>query len=294
MESDSPNHPLAAVLQEIEVVEGELGAHLASTKKLKDRLAKARQEMAKGRPVARLASLVAELRAADQGVGGPDVRRIAETLERHVPALSASYGGSFGSNLRRVAESQRIPFRQIADGFGVGPFALIVDAAKEAAALHYAKVPVAKDLPLDPELIVTQVRELAERLLQEPSLPALRSQVEEAMRVAVARQQKKPGTAGRHELRVELPAAYREMCFIRQTPGKDAAKAEYSISRFVVELKTLVQSDDNTRGDRRFRLETAVLENTKDPRKSVFFPNDLAVGFGEGTYYQAILLVTPA
>jgi seryl-tRNA synthetase len=66
--------------------------------------------------------------------------------------------------------------------------------------------------------------------------------------------------------------------------------APYSIPRFVVETKTLVQSDLNSSRARRFRLETAVIENTKNPKKSVFIPNDLQKGYGEGTYFQAIIL----
>ena len=65
---------------------------------------------------------------------------------------------------------------------------------------------------------------------------------------------------------------------------------EYPLARFVVEIKTLVQSDENLASARRFRLEPAVIENTNNPNKSVFFPNDLSQGFGEGMYFQALIL----
>ena len=62
------------------------------------------------------------------------------------------------------------------------------------------------------------------------------------------------------------------------------------MARFVVEIKTLVQSNENLAAARRFRLEPAVIENTKNPNKSVFFPNDLSQGFGEGMYFQALIM----
>jgi hypothetical protein len=86
------------------------------------------------------------------------------------------------------------------------------------------------------------------------------------------------------------------MVFLRQGRSRPASKAsfvDYPLPRFVVELKTLVQSDYNARAERRLKLETAVIENTKNPRKSVFIPNDLSCGFGEGTYFQAIVLLPP-
>src|SRR5205085_1758480 len=119
------------------------------------------------------------------------------------------------------------------------------------------------------------------------NLSALAAQIEEAILVAVARQ-KKP--ASRSEMRVELPTLFREMGFIRNGPSSVGRPAEaYSLPRFVVELKSLIQSETNSKSSRRLRLETAVLENTKDARKSVFIPHDLSVGYGEGTYYQAVV-----
>jgi len=96
------------------------------------------------------------------------------------------------------------------------------------------------------------------------------------------------------ELRVELPVVFREMGFIRQSVSsssrKTSAGAEYSLSRFVIELKQFMQSDQNLHSDQQFRMEAAVIENTKNPKKSVFIPRDVSCGFGEGSYYQAILL----
>lgn len=98
------------------------------------------------------------------------------------------------------------------------------------------------------------------------------------------------------EIRAELPAVYRELFFIRHGDELLAGQhpEPYPLARFVVEVKTLVQSDFNSSRSRRFRLETAVIENTRNPKKSVFIPNDVNKGFGEGTYFQAIILTSGA
>lgn len=284
---------VAALIRDIEAAEQLSAGHLASLKKLKDRLTRAKRELSEGRPVTRLTALLADLRAVAVPVSA-DGSKLAADFERHLRPLSEAYGTSFKNELRQRCESQNLPLRNLADAIAVGPFAVTIDPSKESAMLQYAKVPVARDLPLEADAIVKAVQAYASRLLEPPNLATVAGQLEEAMRVAMARQKK---TTTRNDQRVELPAAYREMCFIREGPQRDRGRAAagepYSLPRFVVELKTLVQSDANVKGDRRFRLETAVLENTKDPRKSVFVPNDLSVGYGEGTYYQAVVLAGP-
>ena len=74
----------------------------------------------------------------------------------------------------------------------------------------------------------------------------------------------------------------------RKGRGKDEA---YPVARFVVELKSLVSSEFNLGRSRRFKLETAVIENTRNPKKSIFIPNQLDHGYGEGTFFQAIVLL---
>jgi hypothetical protein len=288
MESSVPNQGVPAVLRDMEAAEKQVSDHLVSAKKLKSRLMKARKDIAKAKPITRLTALVMDLKALPI-VASPDVQHIVTGLERQLHSLAAAYGGSFGQALRHSGEAAGLHVRPLHEGFAVGPFSLTVDAPKEVGALSYAKVLVAKDLPLDPNAVIKAAQDLSSRLLQAPSIDSLRKQVEEAMRVAAVRQKKVPAN---NELRADLPSVYREMGFIRQGSSRSAkAASDYSLARFAVELKTLVQSDDNTASSRRFRLETAVLENTKDPRKSVFIPSDLAVGYGEGTYYQALLLV---
>jgi hypothetical protein len=175
----------------------------------------------------------------------------------------------------------------------IGPFQIGVDWKKGSASVQFAKIEVEKGLPLAPTDLLSRIDELTKRLLVPPSatsLPALAKEFEEAIRVCLTRR----GGSLLAELRAELPAVWRELRFIRQDDARPGVKHSdpYPIAKFIVEVKTLVQSDFNMSRPRRFRLETAVIENTKNPKKSVFIPNDLNKGFGEGTYFQAIILTS--
>ena len=281
---------VASAVQDIDAFEKQVAGPLAALKKLKDRLAKARQDMVKDKPVSKLKALIADLRTMGSLKNAIDPQDLLPVMERHLRNLAENYVVSLRDEIKQLCDTQRIPCKPLADELAVGPFKLAVDHAKEAASLFYAKVPAAKDLPLEPTEILKIAQELAVSLLQPPNIKMFGGQLDEAMRVAMARQ-RKPLIRG--DWRVELPAVFREMCHIRQGNQEKSGSA-YSLPRFVVELKTLVQSDENLNGERRFRLETAVLENTKDSRKSVFVPADVSAGYGEGTYYQAIVMIAPA
>jgi hypothetical protein len=190
--------------------------------------------------------------------------------------------------MRRECESHDLAFKLLQDGFAVGPFKVLPNYAKEVAVLQYAKLDVAKDVSLSPSAIVERVAALRTILIREPvDVPAFSSQLEEAMRVALVRQ----GRPAKAELRADLPSVYREMIFIREGAGpRRTAAADYPLPRFVVELKTLAQSEQNMKAAHQFRLEPAVIENTKDTKKSIFIPNDLESGYGEGTYCQAVTI----
>lgn len=289
MDNRAANHTIGGIVRDLESSEHQFTTYLATVKKAKDRLVAAKNEIPKGKPVTRLTSLIADLRAVS-AVPAPNLPQLIAELERHVRLLAESFGGTITNELRQHAEAQKMSFKPLSEGFVLGPFAVTLNVPKESANLTYAKVPLVSGMPLDPSLIVKTAQEWMAKLLEVPAFQSLAVQFEEAIRVAVARQ-KKP--AARADLRADLLAVYREMTFIRQGPGREHAKAaDYCLPRFVVELKTLVQSEENTQGDRRFRLETAVLENAKDPRKSVFIPSDLSAGHGEGTYFQAIAMLS--
>ena len=67
---------------------------------------------------------------------------------------------------------------------------------------------------------------------------------------------------------------------------------ELPLARFVVELSHVIRSDQNIDGvwGKTFRLETAVIDNSKNAAKSIFIPDNQSQGFGEGKYYQAITI----
>jgi hypothetical protein len=231
------------------------------------------------------------LKALPPVPAGPDLAQLVDRLSQRQHELVERFQRDFRTQLQAAAEEAKLPLRLVNDQLTVGPFVLHLNSEKETSSLEYAKVVVSKDLPLDPAKIVAHTRRLVADLLTPPAdLRALAAEVEEALRVVLARQKK---SLAADEWRGELPAVYRELFYIRQGRFSVTARKslkEYPLARFMVEVKTLVQSDESLAAARRFRLEPAVIENTKNPNKSVFFPNDLSQGFGEGMYFQALIM----
>jgi hypothetical protein len=279
-------------IERIEATEHQVAEYGGFLKKLKLRLSRTKKALAsKPAMTSQVAALVNDLNAMRVEPGRPAVPQLIDSLEGQLRTLHRRFQDDFPSELRNGCESANLNFKPLADGFGVGPFLIAIDAQKQICLFQYAKVTVQKDVALNVSAIVAAATGLKASLVDPPvDLAQFRSELHEAMRVAVARREaRQPVT----ELRVELPVVFREMGFIRQGAGGAARKktrdAEYSLSRFVIELKQFIQSDQNLHSDQQFRLEPAVIENTKNPKKSVFIPRDVSCGFGEGTYYQAIL-----
>jgi hypothetical protein len=307
--SSDPPHTTSTLLQDLARVEQDLqdSARQASEqqhvlkdrekvlKKVRGHLAKVRDDLAsKPRPAAQLTKLISALSKV-KGPGKADVGPVLELLERHLRNLKERREDAFAQELRARCEAERVAFRPLDDGWGIGPFDLHLVPAKEVAMLKYARQDLEKDLALDPGRILERVRDLEATLLALPrDLKALAAEVQEALRVAVARQGM-PLTEP--QLRADLPATYREMVYVRQGRTKAPSRAtfrDYPLHRFIVELKALLQSEENLHAARRLKLEPAVIEHAKDTRKSLFFPNDLSRGYGEGTYYQALVLLPPS
>jgi len=61
----------------------------------------------------------------------------------------------------------------------------------------------------------------------------------------------------------------------------------YSVRQFVADLKSVTQSDENMQS-KSFSPEPAVIETTKNIKKSFFIPRDIHNPMGEGSYYQAL------
>jgi hypothetical protein len=258
-------------------------------KKARDRVARSKKALTGQPGTKELAKLIAELREMTGEPPKPDIAALVDGLDAKLSELRHGLLRDFADQLRNACSSERLPFRTLGDGFGVSAFLLTLDAAQGTASFWYGKAAVTKDVPLDARRCVSEAIKLKDEILDEPvDLQRTRSRFEEAIRVALARRNRPI----KGELRAELPQVFREVGIIRQLEQRSSVKAMrgYGLPRFVVELSRLVQSEDNIESKRQLRLETAVLENTKDPKRSVFIPKDLASGFGEGTFYQAVIL----
>jgi len=277
------------ILRAFEQVESKLAVQLVAAKKLRDAFAKTRKALSdKSRPLSALNSLITDLQKVSGDLQPPDTTQLILRIKTLLGQLKDGVEEDFVETLRKEAETAGLMFKKATDGFIFGPFLIIVNWSTERVALRYAKADLDKGLPLDAQAVTTRVDEHRRVLLLPPArLDAVAEDLGEAIRVAVARQKRVD-----HGLRAELPAVYREMALIREgTNARNAKAAAYSLPRFVVEVKSLIESDRNISGGHQFRLEAAVIENTGNTKKSVFFPNDIANGSGEGRYYQAITLV---
>lgn len=280
-------------LETIEKLQDQLTDTCSFLTKLKARLDKTKKAIkAKPSITAQIRLLIADLQAAKTAAEPPSASQMTESFDGLLRTFQRKLQEGFPANLRQACEDARLDFKAMTDGFVVGPFFVIADVTKETASIQYAKVAVIQDLPLSVQSIVTQAADLKASLIDTPvDLSRFRKDIYEAIRVAVARREARTPVA---ELRVDLPASFREMCFIRNAIGSSSAKKpsadEYSLARFIIELKQFMQSDDNLQSPQQCRLEPAVIENTKNPKKSIFVPRDIACGFGEGTYYQAIIM----
>ena len=279
-------------MTEIEQAEKAVNERLKSLQKLRERLVRARKQIESGKQTAlALSSLAEDLRALPPEPAMPNLEGLADRVAEEARKQTEHGDRLFQQAIRTQAESAGLNVGRIGDAITIGPFQVLADWKQGLASLHYSKTEVKKGLPLVPKDLVTCISDLSKGLLEPPSsssLSELAKEVEEAIRVCIARR----GSSLAGELRAELPAVFRELGFIKHGDSGAGGKrpAPYSLVRFIVEIKTLVQSEFNTTRPRRFRLETAVIENTKNPRKSVFIPSDLSKGYGEGTYFQAIIL----
>lgn len=278
---------------EITAAEEELRKQLSLLKKALSTLARSKPKLTKTTwPIRDLRKLVTDLNNQILPVTHSVITPLVMTLKQKLDAAESEFEKAFVIELTREAQQSKISCGQLSGVRFLGPFELQIDFAGESAGLSYAKQPASSSLPLDAKVIVQCALKLASELLGTHLDPAkLAAEFEEAHRVALIRDKK--STDGQ-ETRSMLPELFREMHYLRQDRGRILSVKtfrEYTLSRFVVELKTLVQSEFNLESPKRFRLETAVIENTKNAKKSVFFPTDLKVGYGEGTYFQALVLV---
>jgi hypothetical protein len=233
--ADGPHNPDATpFIEKIQATEHLVAEYSGFLKKLKMRLSRTKKALASKPAVAtQVSSLIADLQGMKVEPPTPAVAQLIDSLDGQLRTLHRRFQEGFPSDLRQGCESARIDFKSLPDGFGVGPFFVATDAQREVASFQYAKVTILKDVPLNVSAIVTQAGAIKANLLDPPvDLAQFRSQLHEAMRVAVARREARHPVT---EFRVELPAVFREMGFIRSPSSgssrKRVAGAEYPLSR---------------------------------------------------------------
>ena len=277
----------------LSAAEQELTAQVKLQTKLRGALHQAEKDLAAGkRPLQTLRKLAADLKETPDFEHKFSGAEIAALVEQQIGLLAGTQERTLIAEIRSAAEAAGLPFGKSGDDLTLGAFLLKLVPAHDAAKLEFSKIEVTGSIPLDASSIVASAQELSSGLLTPPKqsdLAEIAEELEEAIRVTMARK-RNPSFVG--ELRAELPAIYREMCWIRSGARKGREKTDvYPLARFVVEVKSLISSEFNLERARRFKLETAVIENTGNSKKSIFFPTNLQQGWGEGTFFQAIVLL---
>jgi hypothetical protein len=289
--AEQTNLPLRNLLSRIDASDRELasaGKQIASVRRV---LKAANKGLSSSPyPIAQLQKVAKQLRTLENLSLSVDIEALTKVADAATDSTVAAFRPGLHRELRAAAEVSRMSFEIVGDVPVIGTFEVQLDPAKGQAALVYGKSAVLKGLPADAGKIVAAASKLSAHLFDDlPATAALAADFEEAVMIALTRAKTSLRTP---ELRAELPAVYREMTFIRQNakpPMTSKNFREYSAAKFVVELATLVRSDENVQAERPFRLETAVIENAGNRRKSVFVPRDLHRSFGEGMYFQAIV-----
>jgi hypothetical protein len=290
---DTSQNSIAGVLKAAEIqLEGELRGLKQVKAALADACRKLEKQPSSRKTLEQVLDRLQTLSADATGPASAAFATVLPKLQQRLQQLSSELERDLRDALKSEAQQAGFDFGMAAGAMFLGPFALRLDFAREAASLEYATVPIGDKLPLDAVTIVTECQKQAALILDRPRhAEELASLFEQAIRVAVVRTGQNP-THG--ELRAELPAVYREMVYLQQLPDRPPTKVsfrDYPLARFVVELKTFIQSDENLASRKRFRLETAVIDNTRNRKKSVFVPNDVRKGYGEGMYFQALVML---
>jgi len=278
----------SALHEAVIAAEDQYSEAMTYTKKMRDRLRRAKKKLDTGIGIAaEIRKLITDLEKQSPPRSPRSPQDLAKALAAELSKFEGQHARSFVSELDAVGTKAGLAVKRLADCYAVGPFLLRLDFAKEKADLDYAKVTVEKGLPLSTEKIVARVADLKAALIDSPvDVQAFRRDLEEALRVAHARNPKPP----QPRLRCELPAIFDELAFIRRRRSRKKASHDYPMARFIVELKQFLSSSENLESANPIRPETAVIENTGKASKSVFVPKSLAAGFDEGTYMQAITM----
>jgi len=275
-------------LSKIKSFEGDFAKFASDVAKLAKALKDAKTSKSTW-PMKSLIQLDRSVKAYSQYGETPNASSLANALRLIEGEYRTLFHTEFGKDLSEQAAGAKLGFKPHDDFYTVGPFDVVPNLNKEAVSLRYAKAVLLDDIPLDSKEVVNAIIGVSKELLEaKHDVRKLATDFEVAVRVCVAR----GGLVKHGTLRAELPQLLEEMVVIRGR-SKSGGKLVYGRPRFVVELATLVKSNENIEGKlgKEFRLETAVIDNSRNDAKSVFVPDRLQSGSGEGKYYQAINMI---
>lgn len=219
----------------------------------------------------------------------PDFARFLASLKTVTNEFHKVFFVEFGKELRVLANESDLDFQAKEKTYLLGAMEVVPDLHRETVSLRYAQSLLMRDVPLEAKQVVSTVKNAEVELFANiPDPKSLSADFEMAVRVSLARE----GFVKSGSLRGLLPQTFQEMQLIRQS-NRSKHTAEYNRPQFVVELMTLVKSSENIEGKlgKEFRLETAVIDNSRNEAKSVFLPDKMNKGSGEGKYYQAINVI---
>jgi len=240
-------------------------------------------------PMKSLAQIDRALKSYIQYRNAPSAESFANALHLIEGDYKRLFHTEFGKDLNEQAAAASLGFKLHDDFYTIGPFEVVPNLSRETVSAHFAKAVVLRDIPLDAKNVIQAIVSMSKELLEaKQNVRNIAADFEVAVRVCVAR----GGLVKHGTLRAELPQLLEEMTVIRER-SKSGGTLPYGRPRFVVELVTLVKSSENIEGKlgKEFRLETAVIENSRTDSKSVFVPDRLQNGSGEGKYYQAINMI---
>jgi hypothetical protein len=277
-----------------------LQPRLAQVKKLQSLLAGAKKKIDESDYSCQdLKKLVVDLRKLiDAGAGVAEEPKFEAQAELFctetaagIPAIADACRKAFWPALDAEAKKSGLRFGRVGDKEFLDVFEVTAEATKGLVSLVYAKHVAAIGIPMQPAAVVKQAKKLGDEIRSwvEAARPEeLGKQFDEAMSVSLARGGK---PVQGEQKRVALPALFREMQFVVQDRAKPLTAAtvqEYTVPRFVVDLRALVTSEWNASSSRRFDLEPAVIENAGNTAKAVFIPEAVDAGYGEGKWWQAL------
>lgn len=222
-----------------------------------------------------------------KAAGAPELEPALADLEASARAALERAATRFGTALA-AALREHVPgageLKPTDSGFAFGAARLVVDGAAGRVHLEYARLPVVKNVAMDPEAVAKAVAEFLAGLDKPPFEPgAFLEAVRGAYTLALAAASKAPG-----EL-VDILAFHGHLAWQLQPDGfrrEPTARRfrDYPLVRFAHDLARLRAARQFEVSGKRLELEVAVHDRAYG--KSLWVPEEKS----GGSYYQAIAL----